>query len=182
MLRAYRKSNKYQFYSSWFDRGSNPWSTTLEASTLTIMPPMRCFWLMLPRTLSQYDSSPPLTACKILVIVIDSSFVEQVEEPGIYLSKYWFFFWIFEKKKLKIEFFKIFEFLWDVTLPFWVIMRSGRRNVMNHIASRGPYLVVLSSGCRILFTMSHTATRAASWPYMDFNSFVTSVPGGGDVS
>ena len=45
---------------------------------------------MLPReyTLSQYDSSPPLTACTILVIVIDSSFVEQVEEPGIYLAKY----------------------------------------------------------------------------------------------
>ena len=37
---------------------------------------------MLPReyTLSQYDSGPPLTACKILVILIDSSFVEQVEE------------------------------------------------------------------------------------------------------
>jgi hypothetical protein len=37
---------------------------------------------MLPReyTLSQYDSSPPLTACTILVILIDSSFVEQVEE------------------------------------------------------------------------------------------------------
>jgi hypothetical protein len=37
---------------------------------------------MLPReyTLSQYDSSPPLTACKIVVIHIDSSFVEQVEE------------------------------------------------------------------------------------------------------
>jgi hypothetical protein len=37
---------------------------------------------MLPRdyALSQYDSSPPLTACTILVIVIDSSFVEQVEE------------------------------------------------------------------------------------------------------
>ena len=31
-------------------------------------------------TLSQYDSSPPLTACTILVILIDSSFVEQVEE------------------------------------------------------------------------------------------------------
>ena len=31
-------------------------------------------------TLSQYDSSPPLTACNILVIVIDSSFIEQVEE------------------------------------------------------------------------------------------------------
>ena len=48
---------------------------------------------MLPRayTLSQYDSSPPLTARKILIIVIGSSFVEQVEEPGIYLSKYWFF-------------------------------------------------------------------------------------------
>ena len=45
---------------------------------------------MLPReyTVSQYDSSPPLTACNMLVIVIDSSFVEQVEEPGIYLSKY----------------------------------------------------------------------------------------------
>ena len=37
---------------------------------------------MLPReyTLSQYNSSPPLTACKIVVILIDSSFVEQVEE------------------------------------------------------------------------------------------------------
>jgi hypothetical protein len=37
---------------------------------------------MLPReyTLSQYDSSPPLTACTIVVIPIDSSFVEQVEE------------------------------------------------------------------------------------------------------
>jgi hypothetical protein len=45
---------------------------------------------MLPReyTLSQYDSSHPLTACTIGVIVIDSCFVEQVEEPGIYLSKY----------------------------------------------------------------------------------------------
>jgi hypothetical protein len=31
----------------------------------------------------------------------------------------------------------------DVTLPFWVIMRPGRRNVMNHIAMKGgPYLVV----------------------------------------
>jgi hypothetical protein len=37
---------------------------------------------MLPHeyTLSQYDSSPHLTACIILVILIDSSFVEQVEE------------------------------------------------------------------------------------------------------
>jgi hypothetical protein len=31
-------------------------------------------------TLSQYDSSPPLTACTIVVIPIDSSFVEQVDE------------------------------------------------------------------------------------------------------
>ena len=31
----------------------------------------------------------------------------------------------------------------DVTLPFWVIMRSGRRNVMNHIASRG----AIFAGC-----------------------------------
>jgi hypothetical protein len=30
--------------------------------------------------LSQYDSSPPLTAYTIVVIGIDSSFVEQVEE------------------------------------------------------------------------------------------------------
>jgi hypothetical protein len=45
---------------------------------------------MLPReyTLSQYDGDPPLTACKILVIYTDSSFDEQVEEPGLYLSKY----------------------------------------------------------------------------------------------
>ena len=48
---------------------------------------------MLPReyTLSQYDSSPPLTASTISVIVIYSAFNEQVEEPGIYLSTYWFF-------------------------------------------------------------------------------------------
>jgi hypothetical protein len=29
------------------------------------------------------------------------------------------------------------------------------------------------------FTMRHTATRRSSWPYMDFNFFVTSVPGVG---
>jgi hypothetical protein len=63
----------------------------------------------------------------------------------------------------------------DVTLPFWVIVRSRRRNVMNHIASRGPYLVVEVRG--ILYTMSHTTTRASLWPYMDFKCFVTSVPG-----
>ena len=45
---------------------------------------------MLPReyTLSQYDCGPPLMACTILVIVIDSPFVEQVEELAMYLSKY----------------------------------------------------------------------------------------------
>ena len=31
-------------------------------------------------TLSQYDSSPRLTACTNVVILIDSSFVEEVEE------------------------------------------------------------------------------------------------------
>jgi hypothetical protein len=35
-----------------------------------------------------YDRSSPLAACKILIIGIDSSVVEQVEEPGIYLFKY----------------------------------------------------------------------------------------------
>ena len=51
--------------------------------------------------------------------------------------------------------------------PLWVITRSRRRNVMNHIATiGGPYLVVEGAGnC---FTMIHTATRASSWPYMDF--------------
>jgi hypothetical protein len=39
----------------------------------------------------------------------------------------------------------------DVTFPFWVIMRSGRRNVMNHIASRGTIFVVLSSRCGNFF-------------------------------
>jgi hypothetical protein len=37
MLRAYRRSNKYQFFSLWFDlTGLNPRSTQLEASMLTI--------------------------------------------------------------------------------------------------------------------------------------------------
>ena len=51
---------------------------------------MRCFLLMLPLeyTLSQYDGSHPLTACTISVIVIDSAFIEQVKEPGIYLLNY----------------------------------------------------------------------------------------------
>ena len=45
---------------------------------------------MLPReySLSQYDSILPLTASTISVIAIDSAFIEQVEEAGIYLSKY----------------------------------------------------------------------------------------------
>ena len=45
MLRAFWRSNKCQFYQSfvWQDRGSNPQSTTLEASTLTITPTM--WWL-----------------------------------------------------------------------------------------------------------------------------------------
>jgi hypothetical protein len=37
----------------------------------------------------------------------------------------------------------------DVTLPFWVIMRSGRWNGMNHIASMGDH--IWSSGCGELF-------------------------------
>ena len=40
MLHAWWRSNKYQFYSLWFD--PNPWSTALEASTLTNTTPM---WL-----------------------------------------------------------------------------------------------------------------------------------------
>jgi hypothetical protein len=37
-------------------------------------------FIVLVNILCHSDSSPPLTACTILVIVIDSSFVEQVEE------------------------------------------------------------------------------------------------------
>ena len=65
----------------------------------------------------------------------------------------------------------------DVTLLFLVIMRSGRRNVMNHIATKGT--IFGRRGCGEFFTMSHTAMRASSWPYMDFKFFVTSVPGVG---
>ena len=42
---------------------------------------------------------------------------------------------------------------------------------------KGPYMVVGDAGN--FFTTSHTAMRASSWPYMDFNFFVTSVPGVG---
>jgi hypothetical protein len=42
MLYSLQRSNKYQFYSLvWPDRGSNPPSSALETSTLTIPPPMR---------------------------------------------------------------------------------------------------------------------------------------------
>ena len=69
----------------------------------------------------------------------------------------------------------------DVILPFWVIMRWWRRNVMNHVASRGAIFDRSFVGERGFFLpMSHTATRASWWPYMHFwtfNFFVMSVPG-----
>jgi hypothetical protein len=42
MLRAYRRSNKYQFYTLWFD----PRYTALKTSMISITPPMRfsCQW------------------------------------------------------------------------------------------------------------------------------------------
>jgi hypothetical protein len=40
ILRAYRRSNKYQFYSRWFDPIGTRTHDLLEASTLTIKPPM----------------------------------------------------------------------------------------------------------------------------------------------
>ena len=60
---------------------------------------------------------------------------------------YFFIFEIFLNNILDFDFlyffyfffisFFILKFLWDVTLPFWVIMRSGRWNAMNHIATKG---------------------------------------------
>jgi hypothetical protein len=54
---------------------------------------------------------------------------------------------------------------------WWIILHWG-----DHIWS------FFRRGAGNLFTMSHTATRAASWPYMDFKFLVTSVPRGADVS
>ena len=54
---------------------------------------------------------------------------------------------------------------------WWIILHWG-----DHIWS------FFRRGAGNCFTMSHTATRAASWPYMDVKVFVTSVPRGGDVS
>jgi hypothetical protein len=63
----------------------------------------------------------------------------------------------------------------DVTLPFWVIMRSGRRNVIKHIPTKGDHIwSFFRRGGGSVFSMSHTATTASSglWPnkvipYMD---------------
>ena len=89
----------------------------------------------------------------------------------------------FSLLRLLVGFWLVKHINMDVTLPFWVIMRSGRRNVMNHIASRGTIFGRSFVGVRgIYFSMSHTATRASSWPYMDFwtfKFFVPSVPGWG---
>ena len=55
----------------------------------------------------------------------------------------------------------------DVTLPFWVIVRSERGNVMKNIPTKGG-TIFGRRGAGNSFTMSHTATRGSSWPYMDF--------------
>ena len=93
---------------------------------------------------------------------------------------YYFYFlniWIFEN--VCWSFFDLWKHInMDVALPFWVIVRAGRQNVMNHIAMMGgPYLFFGGAGNP--FTMSHTATRGSSWPYTDFKFLVTSFPGGG---
>jgi hypothetical protein len=63
----------------------------------------------------------------------------------------------------------------DVTLPFWVIVRSRRRNVMNHIASRGPYLVVEMRGILLPWVILWRERRYDHIWISIF--FVTSVPG-----
>jgi hypothetical protein len=95
VLRAERRCNKYQCYSPWFDP-TGPLIHDLPHSkrareTLR----HRCGaidWCYHVNILCHSDSSPPLTACTILVIVIDSSFVEQVEEYTCHLD---WFFWNF---------------------------------------------------------------------------------------
>jgi hypothetical protein len=51
---------------------------------------------------------------------------------------------------------------------------------MKHIPTKGG-TIFGRRGAGNSFTMSHTATRGSSWPYMDFKFFVTSVLGGGVV-
>ena len=65
----------------------------------------------------------------------------------------------------------------DATLPFWVIMRSGRWNVMNHIPTKEG-TIFDRRGAGNSFTMSLTATRGSSWPYMDFIFFCDVSSGG----
>jgi hypothetical protein len=66
----------------------------------------------------------------------------------------------------------------DVTLPFWVIVRSGRWNVMNHIATKGePYLVV---GVRRILLPWVILRREGCHDHIWISIFfVTSVPGWG---
>jgi len=52
------------------------------------------------------------------------------------------------------------------SIPPRVFVGTKKPHALFH--RRGPYLIVHSSGAGNSFTMSHTATRASSWPYMNF--------------
>ena len=90
----------------------------------------------------------------------------------------YFFYFFYFLKRLLVVFWLVNTYQYDVTLPFWVIMRSGRRNVMNHIATKGgSYLVVDVRGILLQWLIVQREGRHDHIWISIF--FVTSVQEGG---
>ncbi len=98
------------------------------------------------------------------------------KKKGVYVNWWWYQSWTI------FLYYACWSFLIGENISIWMSpfrfeSSCARDGGMWRIVlqRKGTYLVV--GGAGNFFNMSHTATRASSWPYMDFKIFVTSVPG-----
>ena len=91
---------------------------------------------------------------------------------------FFLFFTFFEFFKTFVGRFLIGEHIAICMSPFSFESSCARDGGMWWIIFQWRGTIFGRRGAGNSFTMSHTATRGSSWPYMNFNFFVTSVPGG----